>query len=61
MAAQNKDMTVPCGDGLINIRVGAVIAKVFQPGAEKLRAAGYRVEALAAVSHMAEGVIEFED
>ncbi|MDO4867662.1 MAG: xanthine phosphoribosyltransferase [Clostridia bacterium] len=39
--------------------VGAVIAKAFQPGMEKLRAAGYRVEALAPVKHMAEGVIEF--
>ena len=41
--------------------VGAVIAKAFQPGLEKLRAAGYRVEALAAVRHMEEGLIEFED
>ena len=39
--------------------VGAVIAKAFQPGMEKLRAAGYRVEALAAVKRLAEGVIEF--
>lgn len=39
--------------------VGAVIAKAFQPGMEKLRAAGYRVEALAPVARMAEGVIEF--
>ncbi len=39
--------------------IGAVIAKAFQPGIEKLRAAGYRVEALAPVSRMAEGVIEF--
>lgn len=39
--------------------VGAVIVKAFQPGMEKLRAAGYRVEALAPVSRMAEGVIEF--
>ena len=30
--------------------VGAVIAKAFQPGMGKLRAAGYRVEALAAVA-----------
>ena len=42
------------------VGVGAVIAKTFQPGMEKLRAAGYRVEALAPVSHMADGVIEFE-
>lgn len=41
--------------------VGAVIAKAFQPGMRRLREAGYRVEALAAVSYMAEGVIEFED
>ena len=41
------------------VGVGAVIAKAFQPGMEKLRAAGYRVEALAPVSRMADGVIEF--
>ena len=40
--------------------VGAVIAKAFQPGMRRLREAGYRVEALAPVSRMAEGVIEFE-
>ena len=40
--------------------VGAVIAKAFQPGLGKLREAGYRVEALAPVSRMAENVIEFE-
>ena len=40
--------------------VGAVIAKAFQPGMKKLRDAGYRVEALAPVKYMAEGVIEFE-
>ena len=39
--------------------VGAVIAKAFQPGMEKLRAAGYRVEALAPVTRMGEGFIEF--
>ena len=39
--------------------VGAVIAKAFQPGMQKLRAAGYRVEALAPVRRMAEGLIEF--
>ena len=42
------------------VGVGAVIAKAFQPGMEKLRAARYRVEALAPVSRMADGVIEFE-
>ena len=40
--------------------VGAVIAKAFQPGMRKLREAGYRVEALAPVKSMAEGIIEFE-
>ena len=40
--------------------VGAVIAKAFQPGMRKLREAGYRVEALAPVSRMAENLIEFE-
>ena len=39
--------------------VGAVIAKAFQPGMDKLRAAGYRVEALASVKAMSEGRIEF--
>ena len=42
------------------VGVGAVIAKTFQPGMEKLRASGYRVEALAPVCRMAENVIEFE-
>ena len=41
--------------------VGAVIAKAFQPGMRRLREAGYRVEALAAVSRMAEGLIDCED
>ena len=40
--------------------LGTVIAKAFQPGMQKLRDAGYRVEALAAVSRMAENYIEFE-
>lgn len=40
--------------------IGTVIAKAFQPGMRKLREAGYRVEALAPVSRMAENVIEFE-
>ena len=43
------------------VGVGTVIAKAFQPGMKKLRDAGYRVEALAAVKRMDEGVIEFED
>lgn len=41
--------------------VGAVIAKSFQPGMRKLREAGYRVEALAAVKRMNVELIEFED
>ena len=39
--------------------LGAVIAKAFQPGMKKLRAAGYRVEALAPVLKMNENCIEF--
>ena len=39
--------------------IGIVIAKAFQPGLKKLRNMGYRVEALAPVSRMAEGLIEF--
>ena len=41
------------------VGVGTVIAKTFQPGMDRLRAAGYRVEALAPVRQMAEGKIEF--
>lgn len=41
--------------------VGVVIAKAFQPGLNKLREAGYAVEALAPVSRMAENVIEFDE
>ena len=40
--------------------IGAVIAKAFQPGMQKLRDAGDRVEALAPVSRMAENISEFE-
>ena len=40
--------------------MGVVIAKAFQPGLNKLREAGYAVEALAPVRHMAENVIEFD-
>lgn len=43
------------------VGVGAVIAKAFQPGMGKLRAAGYRVEALAAVKSLANGQIAFEE
>lgn len=41
--------------------VGVVIAKAFQPGMHKLREAGYRVEPLASVSRLDDGIIEFED
>jgi len=41
--------------------IGAVIAKAFQPGMQKLREAGYRVDALAPVSRMDVDVIEFEE
>ena len=41
--------------------VGAVIAKAFQPGLSKLRAAGYPTVALAAVRRMGDGFIEFEE
>ena len=47
-----------CGAEVVGL--GAVIAKAFQPGMQKLREAGYRVEALAPVSRMAENYIEFE-
>lgn len=39
--------------------IGIVIAKTFQPGLNKLREAGYRVEILAPVKRMAENLIEF--
>ncbi len=39
--------------------IGIVIAKAFQPGLQKLRAAGFRVEVLAPVIRMAENLIEF--
>ena len=41
--------------------VGIVIAKAFQPGLQRLRDAGYRVEVLASVRRMGENLIEFED
>ncbi|MCQ2437399.1 MAG: xanthine phosphoribosyltransferase [Clostridia bacterium] len=46
--------------GATPVGLGTVIAKVFQPGIDKLREAGYRVEALAPVSRMGENIIEFE-
>ena len=46
--------------GGVPVGLGAVIAKVFQSGRDRLLASGYRVETLAPVKRMAEGVIEFE-
>ena len=46
--------------GAAKVSVGTVIAKAFQPGLQKLRDAGYRVEALAPVARMSAGEIEFE-
>lgn len=39
--------------------IGIVIAKAFQPGLKRLRAAGFRVEVLAPVIRMGENLIEF--
>ena len=39
--------------------LGTVIAKAFQPGMQRLKDAGYRVEALAPVSRMDKDLIEF--
>ena len=39
--------------------IGAVICKGFQPGLQKLRKAGYKVEALAEISSMGEGFVRF--
>lgn len=39
--------------------IGIVIAKAFQPGLKRLRAAGFRVEVLAPVIRMTENLIEF--
>ena len=47
--------------GATVVGVGTVIAKAFQPGMNRLREAGYRVEALAAVKRMNADLIEFED
>lgn len=40
---------------------GAAIEKKFQGGAEKLRALGVRVESLAVIEKITDGVIEFEN
>lgn len=41
--------------------IGAVIEKGFQGGSEKLRAKGYRVESLAVIEKIEDGVITFEE
>lgn len=41
--------------------VGIVIEKAFEPGGEKLRQAGIRVESLARISSIDNGVIRFTD
>lgn len=41
--------------------IGAVIEKKFQGGAAKLRAKGYRVESLAVIEKIEDGVITFEE
>lgn len=43
------------------VGVGSVISKNFQPGIQRLRDAGYRVESLAQVKNMDENFIEFEN
>ena len=43
------------------VGIGTVISKNFQPGMDRLREAGYRVESLAQVRSMSENMIEFED
>lgn len=39
--------------------IGIVISKNFQPGMEKLKAAGYNISSLAQVAEMGEGYIKF--
>ena len=41
--------------------IGVVIAKTFQNGLEKLENAGYKVEVLAKIKRLDEGIIEFEE
>lgn len=42
------------------VGIGIVISKNFQPGMDRLRRAGYRVESLAQIAAMDENVVEFE-
>lgn len=45
--------------GAVVAGIGTVISKNFQPGIDKLRAAGYKVESLAQVAEMGEGYVRF--
>ena len=40
--------------------IGAVIEKSFQGGADKLREKGYRIESLAQIEKIEDGVITFK-
>ena len=41
--------------------IGIVICKSFQPGLKRLRSMGYRVEPLASIIEMGEGLVRFEE
>jgi xanthine phosphoribosyltransferase len=43
------------------VGIGIVIEKLFQGGGEKLRGAGYRVESLASISKICDGIITFSE
>ena len=45
--------------GAVVAGIGTVISKNFQPGVDKLRAVGYKVESLAQVAEMGEGYVRF--
>lgn len=45
--------------GATVVGIGAIIEKAFQGGGEKLRTAGYKVESLAIVKEIVDGVITF--
>lgn len=47
--------------GATLVGIGSVIEKAFQPGRKKLRTLGYEPVALARISRLDEGVIEFEE
>ena len=42
------------------VGIGAVIEKGFQGGSERLRSMGYRVESLAVIEKIEDGVLTFE-